>query len=325
MGSWYDQIVTYPLSNIIQLLENFTHDTGFAFVLIAVLINIALWNVNKKSYMDTQKMRYINPLLVIIQEKYKDNPQLLLAERSALLKKHKVSLFSSFAPILLQLPVLFSLYFIINEIVQKKDVVGIYSFINSSGVGNFTGMFLGQIPIGAHSTEYTWGFVLPLTVAILSHVQGRFMFDWAPKPNLPPPRKVLTEKQKKDIAEKKAKGETIPPDFADTLQKSLETQTKYFLPFILFLVNFNLQIGLNLYFISSTAIGIIRQVYFLHYFAKNGEEMMKDILADDPEFAKEKARLEKKSKITNMDELVTAEIKEIKKPKVKAKKKKSKK
>lgn len=273
LGSIYYAVVTQPLLNLLQILENLTHDTGIAIILVAVIINLILWPLFNRNYINSQKLRYLQPELERIQENLKDKPQEMLLKRAELLRSHKVST-GTFWVILLQLPFLFSLYDIINRITNNQQLNGIYSFINESGQATFGHKAFDTYALNEITSRLgTPGFLLVILVSLCSLLLGLYMFRWAPKPNIPEPPKAKPLFKSKD---------PNAPDFTQTLQKSIEIQSIYVFPALYLFVNLNLPIGLVLYFLGSTASGLIRQFAITHFYSRNAEKLLESILKSDP-------------------------------------------
>lgn len=312
LSDFYHNFVEIPMINLVQIFENLTHDTGFAFVCVAIVANLIMFPIYKKMYIDGQKMRYITPKLMKIQEEFKTNPQMLLLKRGEILKKHEIKTGRNFLILLIQMPFLFAIFNVIRRISNGEQINEVYNFIHADGIGRFSGHLLG-INVGTYPNSFSWGFLLPLSVGILMYIQGMYLYRWNTQTPIPVPE--LPKKDKKE-------GEI---DFGEQLQKSMEIQMIYVLPFIYVFTNFLLPIGLNAYLIAGTLIGTLRQIYLKNYYNKHAEILMKDIIADDPEIQKELKKNGKIEKEKGEENIVEIEAKDVvvkeKKAKKKAKKK----
>lgn len=273
LGSIYYAVVTQPLLNLLQILENVTHDTGIAIILIGATINLILWPIYHKNYINTQKLRYLQPELDRIQEAFKDRPQEMLFKRAEVLKKHNVTT-GTFWIALLQLPFVFSLYQIAGEISNNKELNGIYSFINESGKATFGHKAFGTYALNEISSHIgAVGIFFVILVSLCSLLLALYMFKWAPKPNLPEPPKAKPLFKNSD---------PNAPDFTQTLQKSIEVQSIYVFPALYFFVNLNLPLGVVLYLLGSTASGLVRQFVISQYYSRHAERLMESIFESDP-------------------------------------------
>lgn len=103
-----------PIARIILFIFNLFYavirNYGFAIMLFAILIKGIFFPLSRKMIISQHKMQMIQPELKKIQKKYKDNPQKLNQEMMHLYKTYKVNPFSGCLPLLVQMPIFFSLY-----------------------------------------------------------------------------------------------------------------------------------------------------------------------------------------------------------------------
>ena len=101
-------------------------DTGTAFVVaiasLTILIKIVLLPLNIKQMKSQAAMQEIQPELQKIQTKYKNDPQKAQAEMSKLYKEHNVSPLSGCLPLLIQMPILFALFYVFNGLTAIEGV-----------------------------------------------------------------------------------------------------------------------------------------------------------------------------------------------------------
>lgn len=115
----------------------------FAIILIAVVVKIVLtpfFNAQMKSMKEMQK---IQPKIKALQEKYKNDQQKLGQETMALYKEHNINPLSGCLPLLIQMPILFFLFYVIKsyEIQFQK---GTFLWIGSSLTHHFSLNVFGQ-------------------------------------------------------------------------------------------------------------------------------------------------------------------------------------
>jgi YidC/Oxa1 family membrane protein insertase len=81
-----------------------------ALLMLALILKLVLHPLNRKQYTSMAKMQELQPQIKKIQERYKDNPQKLQMEMMKVYREHGVNPMSGCFPMLIQLPVLFSVY-----------------------------------------------------------------------------------------------------------------------------------------------------------------------------------------------------------------------
>jgi YidC/Oxa1 family membrane protein insertase len=93
---------------------------GWAIVTITVLIKAIFWPLTQYSTKSMKRMQALGPQLKQLQEKYKDDPQKLQAKTWEFYKKNKVNPVSSCFPMLLQLPVLYGLFRMLQSAIELR-------------------------------------------------------------------------------------------------------------------------------------------------------------------------------------------------------------
>lgn len=89
---------------------------GLDLVLLALIIRILLWPLSQQQFKSMAEMQKIAPLVKELQARYKDKPQEANTAVMALYKEHNVNPFASCLPLLLQLPILLSLYYAVRNV-----------------------------------------------------------------------------------------------------------------------------------------------------------------------------------------------------------------
>lgn len=98
--------IGWLLGFIYELVNNY----GVALILFTLVIKLILLPLGLKQQKSMTKMQQIQPKITKLQEKYKNDQQLLSQETMKLYKEYGVSPMGGCLPLLIQLPVLFALY-----------------------------------------------------------------------------------------------------------------------------------------------------------------------------------------------------------------------
>jgi YidC/Oxa1 family membrane protein insertase len=115
-----DVPVIQPLIDLFEEVLVFFHDSfsvgwGVAIILLTVTIRALLLPLTLKQVKSMQEMQRIAPQMKELQAKYKDDRQRLNQEMMKLYQEHKVNPFASCLPLLAQLPVFISLFYLLRE------------------------------------------------------------------------------------------------------------------------------------------------------------------------------------------------------------------
>lgn len=94
---------------------------GVAIILLTMLIKLAFFKLSAASYRSMANMRRVAPKMTAIREKYGDNREKLGQEMMALYKKEKINPLGGCLPILVQMPVFISLYWVLMESVELRQ------------------------------------------------------------------------------------------------------------------------------------------------------------------------------------------------------------
>ena len=116
---WY-YFLTKPFFYILNFLYHFIGNMGWAILLFAALLRLAMFPIANKSYESMSKMKKVQPKIQAIQENYKNDKMRLQQEMMELYKKEKINPASGCLPMFIQIPVFFSLYKVLNIAIEIR-------------------------------------------------------------------------------------------------------------------------------------------------------------------------------------------------------------
>lgn len=108
-GSWLKWLAM-PMLVALKFLYKYVHNYGIAIIILTILIKIIFWPLGNKSYKSMKEMQKLQPKIVELREKYKDDKARIGQETMALYKSHKVNPLGGCLPMVIQIPVFFGLY-----------------------------------------------------------------------------------------------------------------------------------------------------------------------------------------------------------------------
>jgi YidC/Oxa1 family membrane protein insertase len=94
----------------IKFLYQYISNYGVAIIILTILIKLIFWPLGNISYKSMKEMQKLQPKLVELKEKYKNDQAKIGQETMALYKAHKVNPLSGCLPMLIQIPVFIGLY-----------------------------------------------------------------------------------------------------------------------------------------------------------------------------------------------------------------------
>lgn len=151
MSYLFTTIIYRPLLNALIFFYNTVaaHDLGLAIIFLTVLIRLILFPLFHKSAHHQVKMQRLQPQIKKIQELHKGDREKQTKALMDLHKEHGVNPFSGFLLLLVQLPILITLYQIVLRSLKPGAISGLYNFVSAPEILKPT--FLGLIPLGERS------------------------------------------------------------------------------------------------------------------------------------------------------------------------------
>jgi YidC/Oxa1 family membrane protein insertase len=208
-------------------------DVGLAIIAITLVVKLILLPLSAKAARMQRVMREIEPKMVEIKEKHKNNREELARATMAAYKEAGINPFSGIFLMFIQIPIVIALYFSVYSgggvSLPNINVDLLYSFIPSPETIDM--IFLGVVDIAAKSLPLA--FLAGLTQFIHAHFS-------LPKP----------EPRKEGVADMKA-------DF----MRSMNMNMRYVLPVIIGFVAYTLSASVALYFTVSNLFAIAQEFF----------------------------------------------------------------
>ena len=117
---WY-YFLTKPFLQILSFLKNLVGNMGIAILIFATILRLLMLPIAGKSFESTAKMKKIQPQMKRLQELYKNDRMRLNQEMLILYRKEKVNPASGCLPMLIQIPVFFSLYKVLSVSIEMRQ------------------------------------------------------------------------------------------------------------------------------------------------------------------------------------------------------------
>ncbi|MFL6247469.1 MAG: membrane protein insertase YidC [Thermoanaerobaculia bacterium] len=122
---WFSLIARFFLSALIWL-HQFTHNYGFAIIVLTILIKVVLYPLQHKSIVSMKKMQKVQPKVEAIKAKYKksktdaEQRQKMNVETMALYQKEGINPMAGCLPLVLQLPILWGFYGLLSRAIELR-------------------------------------------------------------------------------------------------------------------------------------------------------------------------------------------------------------
>ena len=102
--------LTKPIFFLLDWFNSFTHNMGWSIILLTLFIKTILFPLSYKSFVSMSRMKHLQPQMEAIKKNAGDDRAKLQQELMALYKKEGANPVAGCLPILVQIPIFFSLY-----------------------------------------------------------------------------------------------------------------------------------------------------------------------------------------------------------------------
>ena len=116
---WF-YFLTKPIFYVLEYFNRLLGNFGVAILLLTVLIKIAFFPLANKSYRAMSRLKKLQPQMMEIRDRFKEDRQRQNQEMMALYKKENANPVSGCFPILIQIPVFFALYKVLFVSIEMR-------------------------------------------------------------------------------------------------------------------------------------------------------------------------------------------------------------
>ena len=248
MGNFFNAVLVNPIINILVALYHifsFIHvpyALGFAIIGLTVVIRFILYPLTTSQLKASMKMQKVAPHLSRLKEKYKGDSARIQQETMKLYKEHGVNPAAGCLPVLIQMPLIWALYSVLQHVVNYKssavvaeiNKVVYFDFLklHSAWDPSFFGLSLGALPSRLMSTVGPLILLVPILTGVFQFILSKMMI----------PAKTGVAVLEKDIEKKTQIDKKDAGDFASAFQ----TQSMFIFPIMIGFFSFSFPIGLSL-------------------------------------------------------------------------------
>ncbi len=117
---WF-YFITKPMFWLLDSIYKFTGNFGIAILIVTVLIKGAFFPLANRSYLSMAKMKAVQPQMTALRERYADDKVKQQQELMELYKREKINPVAGCVPMLIQVPVFFSLYKVLFITIEMRQ------------------------------------------------------------------------------------------------------------------------------------------------------------------------------------------------------------
>ncbi len=130
-------LLAEPLFWLLSFFHSLTGNWGWAIILLVLVIKAAFFKLSEAQYKSFAKMRAVQPRIESLKERYGEDKQKFNMAMMELYKKEKINPMGGCLPILVQIPVFISLYWVLLESVELRHAPWILWITNLSAPDPF--------------------------------------------------------------------------------------------------------------------------------------------------------------------------------------------
>lgn len=113
--------IAKPLFWCLKHLRELLGNWGWAIILVTVMLKALFYKLSAAGYRSMANMRRVQPRIIALRERYKDDRQRLNQAMMQIYKEEKINPFGGCLPIVVQIPVFLSLYWVLLESVELRQ------------------------------------------------------------------------------------------------------------------------------------------------------------------------------------------------------------
>jgi YidC/Oxa1 family membrane protein insertase len=151
---------THPLFDLLEFLKTYIGNIGLSILALTVLVKAVFFPLANKSYESISKMKKIQPQLEVLKKEHGADQAKLQQETMALYQREKINPLMGCLPMLIQIPVFYSLYKVLTVTIEMRQAP-FYGWIHDLAARDPTTIWtlFGLIPWNPASAPVIGGFL----------------------------------------------------------------------------------------------------------------------------------------------------------------------
>ena len=116
----YLTILAKPIFWLLEKIHGYVGNWGWSIILLTILIKLVFFPLSAASYKSMARMKEVQPRLMAMKEQYKGEPQKLNQAMMEMYRKEKINPLGGCLPVVIQIPVFISLYWVLLSSVEMR-------------------------------------------------------------------------------------------------------------------------------------------------------------------------------------------------------------
>ncbi len=116
----YLTILAKPIFWLLEKIHGYIGNWGWSIILLTILIKLVFFPLSAASYKSMARMKEVQPRLAVMKEQFKGEPQKLNQAMMEMYRKEKINPLGGCLPVVIQIPVFISLYWVLLSSVEMR-------------------------------------------------------------------------------------------------------------------------------------------------------------------------------------------------------------
>lgn len=116
----YLTILAKPIFWLLEKIHGYVGNWGWSIILLTILIKLVFFPLSAASYKSMARMKEVQPRLMVMKEQFKGEPQKLNQAMMEMYRKEKINPLGGCLPVVIQIPVFISLYWVLLSSVEMR-------------------------------------------------------------------------------------------------------------------------------------------------------------------------------------------------------------
>jgi YidC/Oxa1 family membrane protein insertase len=113
-------IIAKPIFWLLTQIHHIVQNWGWAIIVLTIMIKLVFFPLSAASYKSMARMKEVQPRLMQMKEQFKNDPQKLNSAMMEMYKKEKINPLGGCLPVVIQIPVFISLYWVLLLSVEMR-------------------------------------------------------------------------------------------------------------------------------------------------------------------------------------------------------------
>ena len=157
--------VSELLLTVMNTLHAWVGSYALAIIIMTIIIRSMLWPLQNAATKSMRKMSKLSPIMNELREKYKDDPQRMNQETMKLYKEYGVNPFGGCLPMLVQIPIFFGFYGMLDKSIELRNssFLWVHDLSQPDTVFHIGGIPINILPLVMAATQLWQMTITPKT------------------------------------------------------------------------------------------------------------------------------------------------------------------